>query len=254
MAAFTADSRWNCFAFGLSYVYLVGRRHAPVREKHGVGRTAEPFLKDAEAACPLAWQFVQFISMHIESRGHPDTADRLSAMLKAVSDPSRLRILGLLAERPRTGEELSELVGVRPPTVSHHLKRLAEAGLVTAVAEQYYRVYSLRPDALREVARSLDRRVLARAARPDAGEESFAGKVLRDFLAEGRLKAIPRQRKKRDVVMRQLAQEFEAGGSYNEKEVNETLGRFHEDVATLRREMVGYGLLARLGREYRRAD
>src|SRR5438132_1898727 len=148
--------------------------------------------------------------MGIELIGQEDTTERLSATLKAVSDPSRLRILGLLAERPRTGEELSELVGVRTPTVSHHLKRLAEVGLVTAVAEQYYRVYSLRPDALREVARSLDRRALARAARPDAGEESFAGKVLRDFLVDGRLKAIPRQRKKREVVLTQLAQEFEA--------------------------------------------
>ena len=186
--------------------------------------------------------------------GQEDTTERLSATLKAVSDASRLRILGLLAERPRTGEELSDLVGVRPPTVSHHLKRLADAGLVSAVPEQYYRVYSLRPEALREIARSLDRRVLSRAARADPREESFAEKVLRDFLVDGCLKAIPRQRKKREVILRHLEQEFEAGRSYSEKEINETLGRFHEDVATLRREMVGYGLLARLGREYRRAD
>src|SRR6266581_2094863 len=191
--------------------------------------------------------------MSIESERRQETTNRLASILKAVSDPSRLRILGLLAERPRTGEELSDLVGVRPPTVSHHLKRLADAGLVSAVPEQYYRVYSLRPEALREIARSLDRRVLSRAARADPREESFAEKVLRDFLVDGRLKAIPRQRKKREVILRHLLESFERGRTYSEKEINEMLGRYHEDVATLRREMVGYGLLARLGREYWRA-
>ena len=182
-----------------------------------------------------------------------ETSRKLVAMLKAVSDANRLLILGLLAERPRTGEELSGLIGVRPPTVSHHLKRLAQAGLVDFEADQYYRVYSLRPESLRQLARAFDRRTLSRQAqRPSA--EPFEEKVLHDFLEDGRLKAIPRQRKKREVMLRHLAGKFEPGPSYTEKAVNEVLHRYHEDVATLRREMVGYGLLARLGSEYWRAE
>jgi DNA-binding transcriptional ArsR family regulator len=77
-------------------------------------------------------------------------------------------------------EQLAEILGLRPSTVSHHLARLAEAGLVSARPESYYSVYR-----------------------------------------------------------------FEPGTRYSEAQVNERLARFHEDTATLRRELVGYRLLQR---------
>ena len=176
----------------------------------------------------------------------------LARFFQALSDKNRLRIIGLLAERPRTGEELSDALGVGAPTISHHLRRLTEAGLVSAVPDQYYRVYSLRDEVLREtLARLTDRSTLSRmgGTTPYYG---FEAKVLRGFLEDGRLKAIPRQRKKREVILRQLVRQFEEERGYSEAEVNDILGSYHEDVATLRREMVSYGLLVRDGGQYGR--
>ena len=77
-------------------------------------------------------------------------------------------------------------------------------------------------------------------------------KVLDNFFDQGRLKEIPAQRKKLDVILRWLAEQFEPGREYSEQEVNDLLRRYHADTATLRRELVGLGLLTREKGVYRR--
>src|SRR3712207_4545489 len=61
-------------------------------------------------------------------------ADELARRLKALADPARLRLLSILLAAPN-GEactcELTEPLGLSQPTVSHHLKKLADAGLVS---------------------------------------------------------------------------------------------------------------------------
>jgi DNA-binding transcriptional ArsR family regulator len=66
--------------------------------------------------------------------------------LGALADDSRLRVLKLIAERPRTTQELAPLVGLSLPGLSKALRRLTEAGFVTARREGYYVVYSLVPE------------------------------------------------------------------------------------------------------------
>ena len=70
-------------------------------------------------------------------------------------------------------------------------------------------------------------------------------KVLRDFFDGRRLKEIPASRKKRDVVLKQLATASQPGVRYRETDVNAVLREYHPDPATLRRELVGAGLLER---------
>src|SRR2546422_9366053 len=53
----------------------------------------------------------------------------LVVMGRALADPTRIRILGLLAERPMYGQELAKVLDVKPPTVSHHIAPLVMAGL-----------------------------------------------------------------------------------------------------------------------------
>jgi excisionase family DNA binding protein len=65
------------------------------------------------------------------------------------------------------------------------------------------------------------------------------------FTADGRLRAIPAQRSKRNVVLERLASEFEAARTYSEREVNGILRRFHDDVATIRRELIATKKLVR---------
>jgi len=162
----------------------------------------------------------------------------LSLLFKALADPARLRILGLLAERPLAGHELADRLDLTPPTISHHMRRLVAARLVDVVPDAQSRIYSLRTDAIREISTS----VLNQQAAPES-EEEYA--VLRAFFDGPRLRQIPASRKKRVVVLRRLLERFAPGRDYTEAEVNEMLREAHDDVATLRRELVDYGFMAR---------
>jgi len=72
-------------------------------------------------------------------------------------------------------------------------------------------------------------------------------KVLDIFLDGERLTQVPAKRKKRDVILRWLLQDFEPGVEYPEPEVNRILRRHHADCATLRRELFESGYLHRQG-------
>jgi DNA-binding transcriptional ArsR family regulator len=67
----------------------------------------------------------------------------LLRILRALADDTRLRVLKLIAERPRTTQELAPLVGLSNAGLSKSLRRLAEAGLITSRRQGYYVVYSL---------------------------------------------------------------------------------------------------------------
>jgi biotin operon repressor len=180
---------------------------------------------------------------------------QLAAFFRALSDVSRLKIAGLLAEGPLSGEQLAAMLGLRPSTISHHLGRLAKAGLVSARAEGYYSVYSFDASALEAMARQLLSPETLPTAAALADRSGYDRKVLGDFLyPNGRLKSIPAQHKKLLVVLRHLAASFEPDKRYWERQVNEILGRFHADTATLRRELVGAGFLAREAGQYWRTE
>lgn len=165
--------------------------------------------------------------------------------LKLLADESRLKLLGLLAERERSVGELAEIVGLREPTVSHHLAKLADAGLVGVRPEGTTRFYRLDGEALQHISRELftPERVISFAAHGEA--EEWERRVLRTYLQDGRLTKIPDIRKKRDVVLRWLVTHFEEGRRYAEREVNGIIERYHPDFATLRRELVGARLMER---------
>jgi hypothetical protein len=184
----------------------------------------------------------------------------LLATLKALSDASRLRIVGLFAARPYAVEELADDLDLAPGTVVHHLKRLRAAGLVDARPRRPYVEYSLRVDRLHAVGRMLhemERATEDRASLPGPDGETmpaFEAKVLRAFIVDGRLASIPAQEKKRLVVLEYLRdRSFTEDRAYPEKEVNQRLALFHPDVAALRRYLVDTKLMTRAAGEYRRA-
>jgi hypothetical protein len=164
--------------------------------------------------------------------------------LKALGDPSRLRILGLLATRECSVEELASLLGLRAATVSHHLARLRKVGFVTMRPDGTTHLYSLNRGALREQNRSLTPRTMATLVE-DLDADAWDRKVVRDFVEEGRLRSIPAQLKKRMVILRWLARLFEPGRRYTEKEVNELISQHYDDFATLRRYLVDHDLVRR---------
>lgn len=77
--------------------------------------------------------------------------------------------------------------------------------------------------------------------------------VLARFVQQGRLVTMPTKRSKRLVVLDHIAQSFELGVTYPEAEVNEVLGRFHDDYAALRRYLVDEQFLSRDGGVYWRS-
>jgi predicted transcriptional regulator len=182
------------------------------------------------------------------------TGEELLEFFKALADANRLKILGLLASQPYSVEQLAAILELRPSTVSHHLARLGKAGLVSARAESYYNIYRLEREALEAKAQRLLSKEILPAASAAMDLDAYDKKVISDFsFPDGRLKTIPAQRKKLEAILRHILREFEPGVHYSEKAVNEILGRYHEDTATLRRELVGYHLMERGRGEYWRA-
>lgn len=178
-------------------------------------------------------------------------------MFKALADANRLKIVGLLAGQPYSVEELAALLGLKASTVSHHLARLVKVGLVNARAEGYYSVYQLDKSALETMSRSLFSPEKITSTAEDVDLDAYDHKVVADYTRrDGSLKTIPAQRKKLDAVLRHVVQAFETGKHYNEKRVNEILSAYHEDTASLRRELVGAGLMKRErdGSAYWRAE
>jgi biotin operon repressor len=174
--------------------------------------------------------------------------DELLTFFKALADANRLKIVGLLAKQSYTVEQLAALLGLGASTVSHHLSKLSEAGLVTATAHSYYNYYQLETGQIEEMARRLLSAESLPAVAGEVDANAYDRKVVNDYLQpDGRLKTIPSQRKKLLVVLRHIAQDFQPDRRYTEKEVNEILKRYHDDTASLRRELVGSKLMAREG-------
>lgn len=88
----------------------------------------------------------------------------------------------------------------------------------------------------------------------DLDDRAWERKVLRDFIVKDRLKEIPASRKKREVILRWLAERFEWDRIYPESELNAVIEAVHPDFATLRRELVGADLLARENGRYWRVS
>jgi biotin operon repressor len=170
------------------------------------------------------------------------------AFFKALADANRLKIVGLLAQQPYSVEELAALLNLKASTVSHHLAKLAQAGLVSAKADSYYNVYQLDEKALESKSRNVFSQENLAASVVDVDADAYDNKVVNDFTRkDGSLKTIPAQRKKLEAILRYVVKAFEPGKRYSEKQVNEKLAKFHEDTASLRRELVGYGLMKREG-------
>lgn len=175
-------------------------------------------------------------------------SEELVIFFKALADSNRLKIVGLLAEKAYSVEELAALLQLKPSTVSHHLAKLSEAGLVQSHAESYYSVYELDKQTLDEKQRTMFSQAELSNVAAEVDADAYDTKVVRDFSRrDGSLKTIPAQRKKLDAILRYVVKSFNAGKRYSEKSVNEILSKYHEDTATLRRELVGAGLMKREG-------
>ena len=171
---------------------------------------------------------------------------------KALSNESRLKLLGVLAQRECSVEELAALLCLKAPTVSHHLAKLKTLNLVSLKPQGNTHLYRLNLEQLQSFSRDLLTSDQIKSLAEDLQPKKWETTVLQSFITDDRINSIPVSRKKRFVLLKWLVEKFEGDRNYSEKEVNTLLKQHHEDCATLRREFIGYRLMSRDHNVYRR--
>lgn len=166
-------------------------------------------------------------------------------LFKCLSDKSRLQILKLLAIEDMYVERLAERLGISAPTLSFHLKKLADAGAVTSYKSQYYMMYSLNKEVFEVSILDILNEESDEAEAQARRDAQYRQKVINAFFEYGKLKSIPAQRKKERIVLEVIADAFEYDRIYSEREVNIIIADFHADFCTIRRDMKGEGLMDR---------
>ena len=182
------------------------------------------------------------------------TENEAIALLKCMADKSRLQILKSLAMEDMYVERLAERLNLTAPTISFHLKKLQDAGAVSSYKNQYYTMYSLNSAVFEVRMMDILREESAEADVQQERDLKYRQKVIDTFFEYGKLKAIPAQRKKRRIVLEEIAKDFEMGKTYDEKEVNLIIAAYHDDFCTIRREMILEGLMARDHQTYWRIE
>lgn len=172
-------------------------------------------------------------------------------LFKCLADKSRLQILKSLAKEDMYVERLAERLGLTPATISFHLKKLEDAKAVTSYKEQYYTMYSLCQDVFMMNVLDIIQEESEVIDEQKQREDAYRQKVIQTFFEYGKLKAIPAQRKKQRICLEEIAKAFETGKLYEEKEVNEIIRNFHEDVCTIRRDMISEHIMEREGSIYK---
>ncbi len=167
-------------------------------------------------------------------------------LLKLLSDETRLKIINILAREDSYVELIASRLSLTEATVCYHLKKMEQVGIVIASRSQYYIIYSLNKELLKQ---SLWDMVISPEPLVDI-EERYKKDVISHFFKYGKLVSIPVQQKKREIVLNEIAKVFKPNYQYHEKEVNEIIHTFHEDHCTIRREMVAFGILSRENDKY----
>lgn len=166
-------------------------------------------------------------------------------LFKCLSDKSRLQILKSLMIEDMYVERLAERLGISAPTVSFHLKKLADAGAVTSHKSQYYMMYSLNKSLFKTSILDILQEKSDEADLQQQRDAQYRQKVIDAFFKYGKLKTIPAQRKKERIVLEVIVQSFEYDRIYSEREVNLIIADYYDDFCTLRRDMIDEKLLGR---------
>ncbi|MMZ45634.1 metalloregulator ArsR/SmtB family transcription factor [Paenibacillus sp. Mc5Re-14] len=175
--------------------------------------------------------------------------DKMVNYHKALADPTRMRILLLLSCGEMHGQALAKKLNLSQPTVTHHASKLREVGLIKERRDKNTVYFTLNPELIRQHAEATVRFIFEKGEEEeDMSElnETLEATVLRNFFAkDGKLRQIPAQYKKKLIVLQMLAEKLEPGRIYPERELNEWIKQYHEDFATIRRELIMHQFMYR---------
>lgn len=180
--------------------------------------------------------------------------DKMVNYHKALADPTRMRILLLLSRGEMHGQALAEKLNLSQPTVTHHASKLREAGLIKERRDKNTVYFTLNPELIRQHAEATVRFIFEKGEGEEEMSEvneTLEATVLRNFFSkDGKLRQIPSQYKKKLMVLQMLAEKLEPGRVYPERELNEWIKQYHEDFATIRRELIMHQFMYRAREMY----
>ena len=171
-------------------------------------------------------------------------------IMKALADTSRLMILNSLFEKAQYAEELSERIGLAASTISFHLKKMEEAGLVKKSKLQYYHIYKIN-DAV--FGKTLEQFIKFDNIEKYAQEkriEDYKQKVIKSFFKGKKLVRLPSQNMKKWIILEVILQKFSSSIEYTEQEVNDIIKPIYDDYCTIRRALVDENLIIRKSSSY----
>lgn len=161
--------------------------------------------------------------------------------VKAMSNPDRLRIIGLLSQGSATRAEIAAHLNLSAKDSLNHLAFLEYVGAVTLSDD----IFTLNEDNLEALARANLAKAHPSFTPPDNLDQK-SKKALKAYLnPDGSIRQIPAA-PKLQIILNYLIQFFEFNTNYTEKEVNAIIRRFHEDTAGLRRDLVDANMLNRI--------
>ena len=167
--------------------------------------------------------------------------DNTVEILKCIADASRLAILNILYEGDSYTELIASKLELTPATVCYHLKKMESCGIVKSSRTQFYMIYSLN----KEMFNKSMAEILFTGDKTKDREISYREEIINRFIVDGRLISIPSQKKKLEIVISYIAEQFELGKEYTEREVNRMLVDYHDDFCTIRRDLIGFGFMER---------
>lgn len=175
-------------------------------------------------------------------------------LFKGLADPTRLRMVAAMVERPRCGQDLAAAIGIAPATVSHHLKVLEKAGLLIETRQPPYVFYQVDLDAVQRAMRSVTTPKRVKELASTAAVDDDTRHVLRAFFDGPRLRDLPVQRRKKDIVLEELLRRIPRRKEYDEKELNRFIQVVFDDFCTVRREWIMGGYMTREHHVYKLAE
>jgi hypothetical protein len=162
--------------------------------------------------------------------------------LSTLTEPTRLRIIGLLAESSQTEIEMRNTLTLPLDELRNHLHSLLSLGVIGRQDGIFFldetAIKAFRNKQLHKPRQFFDP--------PEWLSPEDAAVIRKLADVDGSLKRLPKKMSQWMAVLRYLVPVFEPGKTYTEKQVNSLLMRYHHDTAILRRGLVDSGLIKRL--------
>jgi predicted transcriptional regulator len=172
-------------------------------------------------------------------------------IMKALADSSRLMILNTLFEKPQYVEEISERINLAVSTVSFHLKKMEEAGLVSKSKKQYYFIYEINKEIFNKTLEQFVRFDNIEKFAQEERIEEYKQKIIKTFFRGKRLFKLPSQSMKRWIVLEVILNKFDSEKEYTEKQVDEIIESVYDDYCTVRRYFIDEKVMTRNGVMYK---